>query len=209
MEIIPLEKGLGEAVLRASGALRQGGVIIYPTDTLYGLGADAFSDEAVDKVYEIKGRDERKPTHAVFADMEMVREYAELNDAAERLAKRFFPGPLTLILRKKPHVQSGIGRGIETIGVRIPDNEFCIELARSFGSPYTTTSANKNGMEPEPTIEKIRSQLGAEAGLVDCAIDAGVLPLSAPSTVVSVADGAPVVLREGAIRTDEILEAAA
>ncbi len=205
MEIAHLDKGLGECVLKASGVLRRGGIIIYPTDTLYGLGADAFSDAAVQKVYAIKGRDENKPMHAVFADLAMVEEYAELNDAARKLAAEFFPGALTLVLKKKPHVQNGIAKGIDTIGVRIPDNEFCIELAKSLGKPYTATSANKSGQIPDVSIEKIISQLGDAATLVDLAVDAQVFPLRPPTTVVNVVGNAPVILREGAISSEEIL----
>ncbi len=205
MEIAHLDKGTGESVLKASGALRRGGVIIYPTDTLYGLGADAFSDEAVARVYEIKGRDEGRPMHAVFADLKMVEAYAEVNDAARKLAERFLPGALTLVLKKKPGLNTGIVRGIDTVGVRIPDNEFCLELAKTYGKPYTATSANKSGQVPEISVEKIRAQLGESARLVDLAIEAPVFPMRPPTTVVNVASGAPVILREGAISSDEIL----
>lgn len=204
MEIAHLDKGQGECVLKASGVLRRGGAIIYPTDTLYGLGADAFSDEAVGRVYEIKGRDEGKPMHAVFPDMVMVEEYAEVNDVARRLAERFLPGALTLVLKKKPGLNTGIVRGIETIGVRIPDNEFCLELAKTFGKPYTATSANKSGQVPETSVERIRAQLGKAASLVDLAIEAPVFPMRPPTTVVNVVSGVPVILREGAIEREEI-----
>lgn len=201
MEIIQLQNGLGECVLRASGTLRKGGVIIYPTDTLYGLGADAFSDEALAKVYAIKGRDTQKPIHAVFADLTMVEEYAVLNDAARKLAAEFLPGPLTMVLRKKQGVMGGIGNG-ETIGVRIPDNEFCLELAKSFGKPFTATSANKAGTDPESNIQKVIEQLGRS---VDLVVDGGVLPMSAPSTVVNLISSVPIILREGAIPSELIL----
>jgi L-threonylcarbamoyladenylate synthase len=204
MDIVSTEK-MGECVLRASGVLRKGGVIIYPTDTLYGLGADAFSDEAVAKVYAIKGRREDKPMHAVFSDMKMVEEYAELNDVARKLAERFLPGALTLVLQKKSGLDKGIVKGIETIGVRIPDNEFCLELAKTYGKPYTATSANRSGETPEISIEKIKTQLGESARLVDLAVDAAVFPMRPPTTVVNVMTGSPVILREGAISSKEIL----
>ena len=205
MKIVRLEKGLGECTVRASGVLRQGGVIIYPTDTLYGLGADAFSDEAVAKVYAIKGRSEQKPIHCVVADLAMAEEYADVNDAVRRLAEEFLPGPLTLVMRKKSRIDSGIARGMDTIGVRIPNDEFCIELAKSFGKPYTATSANKSEEVPHLSIEKIVGQLGDSIRLVDLVIDAGLLPLRASSTVVNVVSGLPVILREGAISSRDIL----
>ena len=206
METFQLEKNFGQCVLRASGALRSRGVIIYPTDTLYGLGADALSDEAVAKIYTIKGRNEGKPMHAVFADLEMVAEYAEVNDVAKRLAEEFLPGALTLILKKKPSVQSGIAKGIDTIGIRIPDNDFCLELARTFGKPYTATSANKAGNPPQLSTEKVLEQLGESAEKVTLVIDAGLLPMSLPTTVLNVVSGAPSILREGAISAAEILK---
>jgi L-threonylcarbamoyladenylate synthase len=207
MQILHLGDGLGQCAVRASGVLRKGGVIIYPTDTLYGLGADAFSDAAVAKVYDIKGRDTQKPMHCIVANLEMVAEYAEVNDAARKLAEKFLPGPLTLVLKKRPVLNTGIAKGIDTIGIRIPDNEFCVELAKSFGRPYTTTSANRAGTIPEVTLEKIVQQLGVSAKGVELAVDAGMLPLRSPSTVVNVVSGSPSILREGAIPAADILSA--
>lgn len=204
MEIIALDKDPAIAAIKASGVLRRGGVILYPTDTLYGLGADAFSDEAVAKVYEIKGREPGKPIHAVFADLKMAEEYADVNDAARKLAAEFLPGPLTLVLKKRPEINSGIARGMDTIGVRIPDHEFCLETARSLGAPYTTTSANRAGETPELSVEKILAQLGERAQLIDLAVDGSVFPMRLPSTVVNIVSGQPVVLREGAIATHDI-----
>lgn len=206
MQILDLKEGLSGCVLKASGVLRSGGVIIYPTDTLYGLGADALSDEAVAKIYAIKGRNEGKPMHAVFADLAMVEEYAELNDVARKLAGKFWPGTLTLVLKKKPGVDSGIARGLETIGIRIPDNDFCLELARAFGKPYTATSANKAGSPPHRSIDKVLEQLQSTTNDVDLVIDDGQLPMRLPTTVVNLVSGVPVILREGVIPSSEILE---
>ncbi len=207
MKIVQLSKGLGEATLAASAALRRGGVIIYPTDTLYGLGADALSDDAVEKIYAIKGREEGKPMHAVFADMAMVEEYAEVNDVARRLAEKFLPGALTLVLKKKPHVESGVSRGIATIGIRIPNDEFCLELARTYGKPFTATSANKSSQIPPTSIADIQAQLGTAADDVELAVDAQVFPMRPPSTVVNLVSGTPVILREGAIPKEDIFAA--
>jgi len=207
METIQLAGNEGMISIKAAGTLRQGGVILYPTDTLYGLGADAFSDEAVDKIYAIKGRDAKKPVHAVFADMQMVGEYAEVTDVARKLAEKFLPGPLTLVLKKKERVDGGIARGIGTIGVRIPDNSFCIETVRSLGKPFTATSANVSGEVTGLSVEEILSQLGSKKNVVDLVIDAGTLPLRPASTVVSLISGTPVVLRAGAISESEIKNA--
>ena len=195
---------IDEAVRSSVGALNAGGVVLYPTDTLYGLGADALSDSAVDKIYSIKGREEDKPIHAIVADMAMAEKYAVINDFARKLSNRFSPGPQTLILKKQKGLQSGITRKLDTIGVRIPNNSFCTALAREFGGPITATSANKSGLPPPRSVDKILEQLGRKASLIDLIIDAGELPLGAPSTVVDVARVRPIVLREGAIAAADI-----
>src|SRR3989344_7237171 len=169
MEILSLKsKDTQHAAERAAEVLRAGGVVLYPTDTLYGLGADAFSDEAVAKVYAIKGRETDKPIHCIVADIEMAEQYAEMSRAAEHLAAAFLPGALTLILSAKggpafggKKLGSGILHGMDAIGIRIPKNDFCIALAKKFGKPYTTTSANVSGEVPQGSVEEILAQLGA------------------------------------------------
>lgn len=206
MQIIQLtDKKTDEAAKKAADVLHAGGVVLYPTDTLYGLGADAFSDEAVAKIYAIKGRDEKKPIHCIVADLEMIAMYAEITDIAKQLAEKFFPGPLTLIVRKKPKLVSGIASGIETIGFRIPNNEFCLSLAKTFG-PYTGTSANSSGGESQRSTQKILEQLGERSAMIDLVIDAGELPEHRPSTVVDVSSGEIKILREGAISAAQITE---
>ncbi len=204
MKIIGLEKGNeDECATCAAEVLRAGGVIIYPTDTLYALGADALSDKAVGKVYALKGRDEKKPVHCVVSDLGMAERYAEVDTFARMLAKEFLPGALALILKKKRGINAGIARGIGTIGIRIPDNQFCITLARAFDAPITTTSANKAGMRTERSVRRILNQLGRGAG-IDLAVDAGELPLRKASTLVDMTGKEPVVVREGAISPAEI-----
>jgi len=189
---------------RAATVLSGNGVILYPTDTLYGLGVDAFSDEAVSRLYAIKGRDEKKPIHAIVADMTMAARYGHVNNLAQALAEAFFPGPLTLILKKKEWVDTGIGRGRDTIGIRVPKNSVCIRLARAFDIPITTTSANLSGQPTEYSVATILEQLGSRASGISLAIDGGELPPSAPSTIVDVSSGRAIMLREGAIAASEI-----
>lgn len=191
----------------AAAQIDAGSVIIYPTDTLYGLGADALSDSAVKHIYEVKGRDEGKPIHAIVADLQMAERYAHINNAARVLAGAFLPGPLTLVLRKKAGIETGIAKGMDTFGIRIPDNVFCRELVEKFGGPITTTSANRAGMLPMPTIAKIREQLGESAATIVLAIDAGEMPKRLPSTVVDCSEDQPVVLREGAIPAVALMSA--
>lgn len=208
MEVIRLnDSNILDAVARAARVLRAGGVILYPTDTLYGLGADALSDPAFEKVCMIKDRDERRPIHAVFESLAAAEAYAEISPLGRRLAEAFLPGPLTLVFKKKPSVTTGIGHNLSSIGVRIPNHAFCLALAREFGTPFTTTSANISGAESPSTFEGIEKQLGANTRFIDLAIDGGALPKYLRSTVVDVREQKPHILREGAISSAEIEKA--
>ena len=207
------EANIEECAARAAAVLRAGGIILYPTDTLYGLGADALSDEAVAKVYALKHREEGKPVHCIVPDLKMAEQYAEVTPTARALARAYMPGALTLILKKKDGIATGVARGFETFGIRIPDNAFCLALAKKFGKPYTTTSANVSGQKSERDVDTILQQLGDNhyasvlqktAIGIDLVIDAGELPERQPSTVVNLSGEEPVILREGAIPNSEI-----
>lgn len=205
MDVISLDSGVGKCAIRAAGVLRQGGVILYPTDTVYGLGADALSDDAVAKIYAIKGMDVTKPIHAAVLDLEMADQYGEVNDIARKLAEKFLPGALTLILKIREGVTTGIAKGRADFAIRIPDNELCLEIARTFGKPFTTTSANITGQPQPHSIDEILAQLGDAAQYIDLVFDAGILQDNKPSTVVNVVSGFPSVIREGAIPAADVL----
>jgi L-threonylcarbamoyladenylate synthase len=208
METIRLtEENIQDTVARAAEVLRAGGIILYPTDTLYGLGGDAFSDEVFEKICMIKGRDERRPIHAIFPDLMSVEACAVMTPIGEKLARAFLPGPLTLVLEKKKHLTTGITRSLSTIGIRIPRNRFCLSLATAFGRPYTTMSANVSNEKPLSTVAQIISQLGESVAHIDLAIDAGPLSPEMRSTVVDVRGEAPFILRDGVITTQEIEDA--
>ena len=205
MEVVRLfEVGVEAAALRAAGVLRAGGVVLYPTDTLYGLGVDAFSDEAVDKLYAIKGRPAGKPIHCVVDSLKTAEAYGIFDDVSRKLAKEFLPGPLTIVVEKRLDVHAGIARDIQTIGIRIPDNEFCIALAKAFGKPYTTTSANVSGQKTQLKISDVLEQIGEKAAGIDLVIDAGELPPRVASTVVGVSGSDYVIIRDGQISDAEI-----
>ena len=204
MERISIEEGnIEAAVVRAAEVLRAGGVVLYPTDTLYALGVDALSDTAVASIYERKGREEKKPVHAIVSDLEMAGMYGEVNDAVKQLAERF-GGSVTFIVKKKTGIESGITRGLDTFGFRIPSNAFCIALAGRFGAPITTTSANRSGMAPMSKVDDILSQLGEGAQKIDLVIDEGKLPERLPSTVIDLSGSMPKIVREGAVLSSEI-----
>ena len=191
---------------KAANVLRAGGVVLLPTDTLYALGADALSNAAVDAIYIIKGRDEKKPMHALVADMAMAQRYAEVPENARILSEKLPRGKLTLVCKKKQGTQTGIARGIDTFGFRIPDHDLCNALLRAFGGPITATSANRGGQKPANAINTILAQLGRSSDLIDLVIDAGELPERVPSTVVDLSSGKAIVLREGAVPAADIAE---
>ncbi len=195
--IVLTERNIEEVAARAATVLRVGGVVLYPTDTLYGLGADALSDEAVAKIFSIKGRNEGKPVHAIVSDVAMAEMYGEISDTARGLADKLPRGQVTFVVPKKQTMNSGISKEIPTFGFRVPENAFCREMIRALGRPITATSANRAGEAPQRSVDAILAQTGATG--IDLIIDAGELPPRQPSSVVEVAGDNATILREGAV----------
>ncbi len=208
MERAHLSQGnISDCATKTSKILRAGGVVLYPTDTLYGLGVDAFSDEAVAKIYAIKGRDETKPIHAIVPDLQMANRYGIIDELVEKLTTKLPKGKITFIVRKRRTVTTGIGRDISTFGFRIPDNQFCIELLKAYGAPITATSANRAGEKPEASVTAILKQLRKNADNIDLIIDAGNPPAGGSdraSSVIDLSAEVPRIVREGAILAPEI-----
>jgi L-threonylcarbamoyladenylate synthase len=196
---------LQETAVRAAEVLRSGGVVLYPTDTLYGLGADALSDEAVAKVFRIKGRNEGKPVHAIVSDIEMAAQYGEVSDIVRRMVEALPRGKVTYIVKKKEGIESGIAKGIDTFGFRIPDNDFCIAMIEAFDGPVTATSANRAGEAPQRSVEAILHQLGENADMIDLVVDGGELPQREPSTVIDISGAVPRIVRTGEVSEAQIL----
>lgn len=189
------------AIAEAAAAIRVGNLIIYPTDTVYGLGADACSDAAVRKVFDAKQRPPKTPLPIAVNSFEMARKIAESTPAAERLFERFLPGPLTMILTAKPKISKLVTAGTGKIGIRVPNHPVALKLIEFVGGPITTTSANLSG-KPSPCVVKDAiEQVGRSVTL---ALDAGKCKLGVPSTVVDLASGHPKILREGPISADKI-----
>lgn len=170
----------------AAEILAKGGVILYPTDTLYALGADALNKQALEKIYKIKGRLKDKAISVLVSDIEMLKRYTILSPKAKKLITAFLPGPLTLVLPSKPNQSNLIPKNQKTLGIRIPQNDFCLLLSRQYNKPITATSANKSGSDTLATPTKILKQLGDKASLIDLIIDNGILPKAQPSTVIAI-----------------------
>jgi L-threonylcarbamoyladenylate synthase len=182
--------------------LRHGGVVAFPTDTLYGLGADAFSPKAVRRVFDIKGRASKSGLPLLIgdaADLDMVA--VDITDLARTFAEKFWPGPLTLVLPRSARVPSVVTGGLDTVAVRIPDHPVPRALARSLGRPITGTSANPAG-GPDPVSAADVKRLLGEA--VDYIIDGGPSPLGSPSTILDLSGDRPRILRAGAVRREPL-----
>lgn len=189
-------------VADAARVIRDGGVIVYPTDTLYGIGADATNPDAIRKVVAAKKRPDEKPILVLVSSRDMLeRLVADISDVALRLMYAFWPGPLTIIFPALPRVAKELHQGSETIGIRLPANKFCIELMRQCNCPLTSTSANISGEPVHHTIPEIRQALNEG---IDMFIDVGRVTELKPSTVVSVVGSmpgkrTPTLIREGVI----------
>ena len=191
---------LNEQVDKGIQILKQGGVIAFPTDTVYGLGADAFNSNAVKRIYDIKKRPKHLPLPLLIGDIKQLDILAEpLSEIALFLAKRFWPGGLTLVVPKAARLPGYLGN--TNIAVRIPAHPVCLALIQAINNPIIGTSANISGRPSALTAGEVRQQLGNE---VDLIIDGGRCPGGGESTVVDVTGGEVVILRQGIIPEDEI-----
>lgn len=185
--------------------LRGGGVIGFPTDTAYGLGADPWNETAVRQIFKIKGRPESKPILLLVDSYEMLDQVASIPKDLHELTDKFWPGPLTMILPARERtVVSSITAGTGTVGVRWPSATFPLKLVAAFKKPITATSANRTGMGTTVTAEEVRFQLHDR---LDVLIDGGRLPARSGSTLLDLSVDPPVLLREGPITFEALQEA--
>jgi len=191
-----------KVIKEAALIIKQGGLVIYPTETCYGLAANALDPKAVERVYKVKNRPYSKPLSIAVSDLEMAKKYAHFNPEAEKLAKKLLPGPLTIALPKKPVIPNIVNPN--RIAIRIPDNPIAILLIKKAGVPITATSANKTG---DPPPYNINDAINSLVGSVDFVIDIGQLPKVQPSTIVDFTEKpCPVITRIGPIPPSKILK---
>ena len=182
--------------------IARGSVIAFRTDTFYGLGANPFNRSALQRIKQLKGREENKPILVVISDIDQIDRFmSERSKTFDLLAERFWPGPLTLIGRAAPEVPAEITAGTGTVGVRLPDDVNVRGLVRACGGTLTATSANPSGAEPARTAEEVESYFGAA---VDLIINGGEAQVDRPSTVVDAGGSEPRLIREGAIAWSDI-----
>lgn len=184
-----------ETLVEALGALRRGEVIAFPTETLYGLGADALNSAAVEKVYRLKGRDPANPIPVLVADRAMLALLVkDVPSLAERLIAAFWPGPLTLVLPARSNIPRPLVNSSGGIGVRMSSQPIADELVRALGGPLTATSANPSGMPAARTIDEARDYF---SGVIDIFIDGGKLSSKTGSTVVEILGDRLRIIRSG------------
>lgn len=185
--------------------LKSGGVVVYPTDTAYGMAVDATNLKAVRKLYQVKGRDFKNPVHIIFPNTDWLNRLVRLNKAALKLMNRFLPGPLTLVLPLKARGESWqmLSAKTKTLGVRLPNHRLAMQLVNGFGKPITTTSANISNMPTCYSVASVKKQFFKARIQPDYYLDGGKLPKKSPSTVVSLVKDVKII-RLGPISETEI-----
>jgi len=202
MKVIKLKNNETNAISLsvAIDVLKKGGIIVYPTETCYGLGVDATNKSAVDKLISYKTFRDDKPISIAVCNKQMAQKYVDLNATAKNLYKEYLPGPFTIISKSKGKVALGVESNIKTLGIRIPKYDFVLKLIKQFGSPITATSANVSYKKTPYSIQDIFSHTSEkQKELIDLIIDAGKLPRNDPSTVIDTTLDDVNILRQGDI----------
>jgi len=192
-----------EAIKAAGYLLREGGVVVYPTETVYGIGCIPSDPDAAQRICELKGRAD-KPLPLICADIKAARKVVEMTPEAEKLATKFWPGPLTMVLPAKVKYSMWVQRGAKTLGVRVSPYPMAQKLAKEAGGVIVSTSANISGDEPAKSADEAKKIFGNK---VDIILDGGPSPGVESSTVVDLSGEEVWLLRKGPVSGDEIMAA--
>lgn len=205
MKILDWKKEINDTELKeVSDCLKSGGLVIFPTETIYGLGALATDNKAVDDIFIAKGRPNDNPIIVHLANTEDIEKYVNIsNDIEQKLIDAFMPGPFTLIMKKKAIVPDNVSAGLSTVGIRIPSNKIAHAILAYDHLPIAAPSANVSGKPSGTDIADIIQEFD---GKVDYIIDGGVADIGVESTVVKVIDGIPTILRPGYITKEDIMD---
>lgn len=195
------EKPDSEKLGRAAEVVKSGDLVVYPTETVYGIAADASSDEATAKVFKAKARPLEKPISVAVDSLSMAYYVGKVTSQEEILIEEFLPGPLTVLVETRPAVSEILSAGTGKIGIRVPDNSAALELIKTVGGPITSTSANVSGNPAPARLDEAIDQLENH---VELALDVGELPIGEPSTVVDVTGEDIRILREGPVSESDI-----
>ena len=187
---------------QAAELIKQGKIVVFPTETVYGIGTNGLDEKAVARLYEVKRRPLDKPISLLVSNMEMVNKIAkDITEIEYKIMEKFFPGPLTIILKKKENVPNIVTSGQDTVGVRMPSGEIARKLIEIAGVPIAAPSANITGEPSGTNLQEIKKHFEGKA---DCFIDGGDSELGLASTIVQVVDGKPQILRQGTVTLEEI-----
>lgn len=197
-----IEKSSKSSIYKAGEIIKQGGLVAFPTETVYGLGADALDENAARKIYEAKGRPSDNPLIVHIDNMDrLTRIVKDLPEMAVKLAKEFWPGPLTMIFNKTDEVPLGTTGGLETVAVRMPDHPVALELIRQAGGYIAAPSANRSGRPSPTTAQHVAEDMD---GIIDMIIDGGSVDIGVESTIVDLTGDIPMILRPGKINLEDI-----
>ena len=195
------------AVIKQAAALiNKGEVVVCPTDTGYAFCVNALNPRAIARVFDLKGRSFNNPMHVAVDRIGTAEQYAHFNEAARYLAAHYLPGALTIVLPKKDIIPSMLVAGLDTIGIRVPDNNVILQLAEISGKPLTTTSANISRQPTPYSVDEITDQLGKNIVKIALVLDQGVIPSRELSTIVDLSVEPAQLIRQGRISWLEIRE---
>ena len=202
MEYIKLSKENQKDIKKVIDTLNKNGVVILPTDTVYGIAADASNEEAVRKIYEVKHRKFTKPCNILVSNIDMIRKVTKnVSPEEEKIMKKYFPGALTMIFDKNDKIPNIVTANLDTRGLRMPNNKFLLERREKYGKPIVATSLNLAGEESYTNVEKIEKTLKNN---VDLIVDGGETKIGIPSTIIKIEDKKIRILREGPITKEEL-----
>ena len=186
--------------MKAVSILRSGGVIAHATDTCYGFACDIFNRSALVKLYKLKKMAQTKPVSILVSDFKMAQKYGFFNKNAKTLAQKYWPGALTIIVKRKKSLPKFLNPNVKTIGIRVPDHKLSLTLAKELGRPIATTSANISGKPSPYSVSAIKKQFHGQTPQPDFIIDSGKLNKNPPSTIVSAEGLSLKIIRQGSIQ---------
>lgn len=203
MEYIDIKASYTEDdIKRISESIKLGRIIVLPTDTVYGIATSPFNEESVKKIYSLKERNLSKPCNILVSNVNMIEKVTKsISEIEGKIIKEFFPGALTIIFDKNDVIPSVVTSGLDTIGIRMPDNKFLLELIENIGYPILATSLNLSGKQAEINIKNLPDKIEKN---VDMIVDAGDAKIKRASTIVKVEGKKIKILREGPITKEEI-----
>ena len=188
----------------AAVVLRSGGMVAFPTDTVYGLGADAFNERAVDRIFSAKNRNRDHGLPVLISHLDQINDLVrKLSKTEKNLIKHFWPGALTIVFARNPKVPNIVSGGLDTIAIRMPSSEIALDLIEEFGGPIVGTSANRSGFSEAKSAEEAEKEIGS---WLDYIIPSDEICSGTPSTILDITTSPPRILREGGVSSSEIFD---